>query len=163
MWSYGHVFLITTSVRCICWHFVQNSHFYKGLSDQKKAFDHFSFGSFLNFLPTERVSRAKGVLTRVVRLAQKYLLDPMGRQKTEEKGSQTQTKPKQHSPAPGRVVRSRTSTSMTRTQVKVCFKLWLCSLFHFDQHNLLAWVVILCFIYEWIMHLAKLSGAELGR
>lgn len=101
----------------------------QGLADQTKAFDHFSFGSFLNFLPTERVSRAKGVLTRVVRLAQRYLLDPMGRQKTEEKGSQTQTKPKQRSPAPGRVVRSRTSTSMTQAQVKLWFKRGLCSLF----------------------------------
>ncbi|XP_027128149.1 TBC1 domain family member 10A isoform X1 [Larimichthys crocea] len=61
--------------------------------------------------PAEKdsVTRAKSVLTRVVRLAQRYLLAPMGRQRAEEK----QTKPRQRSPAPGRVFRSRTSASLT--------------------------------------------------
>uniref|UniRef100_A0A8C4HZV7 Si:ch211-266k8.4 n=1 Tax=Dicentrarchus labrax TaxID=13489 RepID=A0A8C4HZV7_DICLA len=70
--------------------------------------------------PTEKVSvtRAKGVLTRVMRLAQRYLLDPMGRQRVEEKGSQTQTKPRQRSPAPGRVFKSRTSASLTQAQIR---------------------------------------------
>ncbi|XP_035520322.1 uncharacterized protein si:ch211-266k8.4 [Morone saxatilis] len=70
--------------------------------------------------PTEKdsVTRAKGVLTRVMRLAQRYLLDPMGRQRVEEKGSQTQTKPRQRSPAPGRVFKSRTSASLTQAQIR---------------------------------------------
>ncbi|XP_076590118.1 uncharacterized protein LOC143322667 [Chaetodon auriga] len=70
--------------------------------------------------PTEKdsVTRAKGVLTRVMRLAQRYLLDPMGRQRSEEKGSQMQTMPRQRSPAPGRVFRSRTSSSLTQAQIR---------------------------------------------
>ncbi|XP_070828986.1 TBC1 domain family member 10B [Chaetodon trifascialis] len=70
--------------------------------------------------PTEKdsVTRAKGVLTRVMRLAQRYLLDPMGRQRSEEKGSQKQTMPRQRSPAPGRVFRSRTSASLTQAQIR---------------------------------------------
>ncbi|XP_044049989.1 USP6 N-terminal-like protein isoform X1 [Siniperca chuatsi] len=66
----------------------------------------------------DSVTRAKSVLTRVVHLAQRYLLDPMGRQRVEEKGSQTQAKPKQHSPAPGRVFRSQTSASLTQAQIR---------------------------------------------
>lgn len=70
-------------------------------------------------LPSDSVTRAKGVLTRVMRLAQRYLLDPMGRQRagTETK---TQTRSRQRSPAPGRVFRSRTSASLTQAQVKLC-------------------------------------------
>ncbi|XP_073328473.1 uncharacterized protein [Pagrus major] len=70
--------------------------------------------------PTEKdsVTRAKGVLTRVMRLAQRYLLDPMGRQRAEEKASQTQTRSRQRSPAPGRVFRSRTSASLTQAQIR---------------------------------------------
>lgn len=60
------------------------------------------------------LSRAKGVLTRVVRLAQRYLVNPM---RSEEKGaSQRQTKPRQHSPR--RASRSRVSASLTQTQIK---------------------------------------------
>ncbi|XP_035013787.2 rab GTPase-activating protein 1 [Hippoglossus stenolepis] len=68
--------------------------------------------------PTEKdsVTRAKSVLTRVMRLAQRYLIDPMGRQRTEEKSSQVKTR--QRSPAPGRVFRSRTSTSLTKAQIR---------------------------------------------
>lgn len=71
-------------------------------------------------LPSDSVTRAKGVLTRVMRLAQRYLLDPMGRQRAGEKASQTQTRSRQRSPAPGRVFRSRTSASLTQAQVKLC-------------------------------------------
>lgn len=55
----------------------------------------------------------------MLRLAQRYLLDPMGRQKAEEKSAQTQAKPRQHSPAPGQVFRSRNLASLTRVQVKL--------------------------------------------
>ncbi|XP_075898871.1 uncharacterized protein LOC142899250 [Nelusetta ayraudi] len=65
----------------------------------------------------DSVSRAKGVLTRVVRLAQRYLVNPMSKQRSEEKGaSQRQTKPRQHSPR--RVNRSRVSASLTQAQIK---------------------------------------------
>ncbi|KAM8750579.1 uncharacterized protein AB9X84_012414 [Acanthopagrus schlegelii] len=66
----------------------------------------------------DSVTRAKGVLTRVMRLAQRYLLDPMGRQRAGEKASQTQTRSRQRSPAPGRVLRSRTSASLTQAQIR---------------------------------------------
>ncbi|KAI3371687.1 hypothetical protein L3Q82_024246 [Scortum barcoo] len=66
---------------------------------------------------TEKVTRAKSVLTRVMRLAQRYVLDPMGRQRVEERGCETQTKPRQRSPAPGRVFKSRTSASLTQAQI----------------------------------------------
>lgn len=92
--------------------------------------NHGFFLFFFFFFHADSVSRAKGVLTRVVRLAQRYLLDPMGRQRAEEKASQTQTKPRQCSPPPGRVIRSRTSASLTQAQVKLCYKHWLCSSIH---------------------------------
>ncbi|XP_034541914.1 uncharacterized protein si:ch211-266k8.4 isoform X1 [Notolabrus celidotus] len=57
----------------------------------------------------------KRVLSRVMHLAQRYLLNPMSRQGVKEKSSQTQAKPKQRSPA--RVFRSRTSASLSRVQV----------------------------------------------
>ncbi|XP_038562722.1 carabin-like isoform X1 [Micropterus salmoides] len=63
-------------------------------------------------------TRAKSVLTRVMRLAQRYLLDPMGRQRVEEKDSQTEAKPRQRSPAPGRVFKSLTSASLTQAQIR---------------------------------------------
>ncbi|XP_040894084.1 rab GTPase-activating protein 1 [Toxotes jaculatrix] len=66
----------------------------------------------------DSVAGAKSVLTRVMRLAQRYLLDPMGRQRAEEKSSQTQAKSRQRSPALGRVFRSRTSASQTQAQVR---------------------------------------------
>ncbi|XP_018559691.1 TBC1 domain family member 10B isoform X2 [Lates calcarifer] len=66
----------------------------------------------------DSVAGAKSVLTRVLRLAQRYLLDPMGRQKAEEKSAQTQAKPRQHSPAPGQVFRSRNLASLTRVQIR---------------------------------------------
>lgn len=70
---------------------------------------------------TETVSvvGSKGVLTRMMRLAQRYLLDPMGRKRTEgARPSQTQAKPRQRSPAPGRVFRNRTSSSLTQAQIR---------------------------------------------
>ncbi|XP_070686388.1 carabin isoform X2 [Pempheris klunzingeri] len=66
----------------------------------------------------DSVTGPKSVLTRVMRLAQRYLLDPMGRQTVEEKGSQTQDKPRHRSPAPGRVFRGRTSASLTQAQIQ---------------------------------------------
>ncbi|CAB1448129.1 unnamed protein product [Pleuronectes platessa] len=68
--------------------------------------------------PTEKdsVTRAKSVLSRVMRLAQRYLIDPMGRQRTEDKSSQV--KSRQRSPGPGRVLRSRTSASLTKAQIR---------------------------------------------
>ncbi|XP_034541916.1 small G protein signaling modulator 3 isoform X2 [Notolabrus celidotus] len=58
----------------------------------------------------------KRVLSRVMHLAQRYLLNPMSRQGVKEKSSQTQAKPKQRSPA--RVFRSRTSASLSRVQTR---------------------------------------------
>ncbi|AWP08946.1 putative rab GTPase-activating protein 1-like [Scophthalmus maximus] len=75
----------------------------------------------------DSVAGAKSVLTRVMRLAQRYLSNPMGRQRAEEKSSQTHSKPRQRSPAPGRVFRSRTSASQTKAQyknVRVIMNLW---------------------------------------
>ncbi|KAF0040921.1 hypothetical protein F2P81_006819 [Scophthalmus maximus] len=66
----------------------------------------------------DSVAGAKSVLTRVMRLAQRYLSNPMGRQRAEEKSSQTHSKPRQRSPAPGRVFRSRTSASQTKAQIR---------------------------------------------
>ncbi|XP_042267278.1 rab GTPase-activating protein 1 [Thunnus maccoyii] len=64
------------------------------------------------------VTGAKSVLTRVLHLAQRYLLDPMGRQRVEVRSSQTQARPRQRSPAPGRVFRSRTSASLPQVQIR---------------------------------------------
>ncbi|XP_028264189.1 TBC1 domain family member 10B isoform X2 [Parambassis ranga] len=61
---------------------------------------------------------AKSVLTRVIRLAQRYLFDPMGRQRVEESSSQTQVRPRQRSPAAGCALRSRTSASLTQARAK---------------------------------------------
>ncbi|TNN73989.1 hypothetical protein EYF80_015810 [Liparis tanakae] len=66
---------------------------------------------------TVSVAGSKGVLTRMMRLAQRYLLDPMGRKRAEgARPSQTQAKPRQRSPAPGRVFRNRSSSSLTQAQ-----------------------------------------------
>ncbi|XP_054476518.1 carabin [Anoplopoma fimbria] len=64
------------------------------------------------------VTGTKSVLNRAMCLAQRYLLDPIGRKRAEAKGSQTQAKPRQRSPAPGRVFRIRTSASLTQAQVR---------------------------------------------
>ncbi|KAM3870236.1 uncharacterized protein ACN63O_005371 [Diretmus argenteus] len=66
----------------------------------------------------DSITRAKSVLTRVMRLAQRYLLDPVGRQRVEEKGSQTQTRAKQSSPVARRFFKSRTSASLTQAQIR---------------------------------------------
>ncbi|XP_074533292.1 uncharacterized protein LOC141796205 [Halichoeres trimaculatus] len=58
----------------------------------------------------------KRVLSRVLHLAQRYLLNPVSRQGAEDKGSQTQAKPKQRSPA--QVFRSRTTASLTQVQIR---------------------------------------------
>ncbi|KAM3609155.1 uncharacterized protein V6R79_010289 [Siganus canaliculatus] len=68
--------------------------------------------------PTGKVTRAKGVLTRVMHLAQRYLLDPMSRQRVDEDSRQTQAKPGHHTTAPGRTLRNRTSASLTLVQIK---------------------------------------------
>ncbi|XP_069571299.1 serine/arginine repetitive matrix protein 2-like [Brachyistius frenatus] len=65
-----------------------------------------------------KVPGAKSVLTRVLRLAQRYLSDPMGRQRDQEKAPQTQPRPRQQSPAAGRLLRSRTPASLTRAQMR---------------------------------------------
>ncbi|XP_005449415.1 TBC1 domain family member 10B [Oreochromis niloticus] len=69
---------------------------------------------------TEKVTLpgAVNILTRVMRLAQRHLLDPMGRQRVEKKTSQTQAAPRQQSPATGRFCRSRTSASLTQAQIR---------------------------------------------
>ncbi|XP_029290067.1 LOW QUALITY PROTEIN: uncharacterized protein LOC115009902 [Cottoperca gobio] len=67
---------------------------------------------------TDSVTGAKSLLTRVVRLAQRYLLDPMSRHRVEVKSSQTQNKPRQRSPALGHVFKSRTSASLTQAQMR---------------------------------------------
>ncbi|XP_029993303.1 rab GTPase-activating protein 1 [Sphaeramia orbicularis] len=69
-----------------------------------------------NTAKKESLTGAKSVLTRVLHLAQRYLLDPMTRQKVEDRTSQTHTRTKQHSPAPGRGLRGR--TSLTQSQVR---------------------------------------------
>ncbi|XP_005928425.1 TBC1 domain family member 12 isoform X2 [Haplochromis burtoni] len=61
---------------------------------------------------------AVNILTRVMRLAQRHLLDPMGRQRVEKKSSQTQAAPRQQSPATGRFCGSRTSASLTQAQIR---------------------------------------------
>lgn len=58
-------------------------------------------------------SGAKSVLSRVLHLAQRYLLDPMGRQR-DDKLPAAQTKSQQCSPVSGRVFRSRTSASIAQ-------------------------------------------------
>lgn len=73
----------------------------------------------LYFLPTVTLPGAVNILTRVMRLAQRHLLDPMGRQRVEKKSSQTQAAPRQQSPATGRFCGSRTSASLTQAQVKL--------------------------------------------
>ncbi|KAM9753436.1 uncharacterized protein ACNS7B_006722 isoform 2-T2 [Menidia menidia] len=54
------------------------------------------------------------LLTRVVRMAQRYFLDPSGRQNVQEKSSQPETAPRQRSPGCG--FRSRTSASLPHAQ-----------------------------------------------
>lgn len=70
------------------------------------------------FLPPVTLPGAVNILTRVMRLAQRHLLDPMGRQRVEKKSSQTQAAPRQQSPATGRFCRSRTSASLTQAQIR---------------------------------------------
>ncbi|XP_041853843.1 TBC1 domain family member 10A [Melanotaenia boesemani] len=62
------------------------------------------------------VPGAMSVLTRVMRMAQRYIFDPMGRHHVEEKSSHTLTMPRQQSP--GHVFQSRTSASLTQAQVR---------------------------------------------
>ncbi|KAK2841845.1 hypothetical protein Q5P01_012045 [Channa striata] len=58
------------------------------------------------------------VLTRVMRLAQRYLLEPMGRQRVEERSSHKQPKSRHRSPTHGGGFRSWTSASLTQSQLK---------------------------------------------
>ncbi|XP_035980451.1 rab GTPase-activating protein 1 [Fundulus heteroclitus] len=57
------------------------------------------------------------LLTRVMRLAQRYLFSPFGQQGVKEKYSQTQAVPRPQSPR--RVFRSRTSSSFTQAQTRL--------------------------------------------
>ncbi|KAK0132593.1 USP6 N-terminal-like protein [Merluccius polli] len=61
----------------------------------------------------DAVGGSKSVLTRVLRLAQRYLLDPAARRWAEQK-----TQPRQTSPAPGPLHhKSRVSTSLTKARM----------------------------------------------
>ncbi|XP_014900705.1 uncharacterized protein LOC106955196 isoform X1 [Poecilia latipinna] len=57
------------------------------------------------------------LLTRVLRMAHRYLLSPLGREGVEEKCSQTLAVPRRRSP--GRVFRRRASASFTLAQVRL--------------------------------------------
>ncbi|KAM4618299.1 uncharacterized protein ACJ7VT_007709 [Polymixia lowei] len=65
----------------------------------------------------DSVTGARSVLARVLRLAQRYL-DPAGRQRAEQKGSQTQVRPGQTSPVSGPFSKSRISASLRQAQVR---------------------------------------------
>ncbi|KAI9523066.1 hypothetical protein NQZ68_031155 [Dissostichus eleginoides] len=67
---------------------------------------------------TDSITGAKTLLSRMMRVAQRYLLDPMGRQKAEEKTSQTQAKPRQRASTLGRVFKGRISASLTQAQMR---------------------------------------------
>ncbi|KAI4825436.1 hypothetical protein KUCAC02_021116, partial [Chaenocephalus aceratus] len=67
---------------------------------------------------TDSITGAKTLLSRMMRMAQRYLLDPMGRQKAEEKTSQTQAKPRQRASPLGRVFKGRISASLTQAQMR---------------------------------------------
>ncbi|XP_061578499.1 growth hormone-regulated TBC protein 1-A isoform X2 [Cololabis saira] len=56
------------------------------------------------------------VLTRIMRMAQRYLCNPMGKQRVEEKSSQPQATPRRQSPST--VYRSQTSASVTQSQME---------------------------------------------
>ncbi|KAF3854142.1 hypothetical protein F7725_022197 [Dissostichus mawsoni] len=67
---------------------------------------------------SDSITGAKTLLSRMMRVAQRYLLDPMGRQKAEEKTSQTQAKPRQRASTLGRVFKGRISASLTQAQMR---------------------------------------------
>ncbi|CAL8263351.1 unnamed protein product [Merluccius merluccius] len=68
----------------------------------------------MNTFNKNAVGGSKSVLTRVLRLAQRYLLDPAARRWAEQK-----TQPRQTSPAPGPLHhKSRVSTSLTKARAK---------------------------------------------
>lgn len=73
----------------------------------------------LLFFFTDSITGAKSVLTRVLHLAQRYLLDPVGRQRAGVKGSQTQNRSRQASPARGQFLRGQTSASLTQARVRL--------------------------------------------
>lgn len=64
----------------------------------------------------DSITGAKSVLSRVLCLAQRYLLGPLGLQRVEAKGSQSQTR--HNSPAAGRVFMNQTSASLTQAQIR---------------------------------------------
>ncbi|KAF3689195.1 USP6 N-terminal-like protein Related to the N-terminus of tre [Channa argus] len=66
----------------------------------------------------DSVTGAVSVFSRVMSLAQRYLLEPMSRQRVEERSSHTQAKTRQRSPTRGRCFRSRTSITLTQSQIK---------------------------------------------
>ncbi|XP_055011507.1 uncharacterized protein si:ch211-266k8.4 [Boleophthalmus pectinirostris] len=65
----------------------------------------------------ERDSGGRGVLSRVLHLAQRFLLDPIGLQR-EDKKTRAQSRSQPLSPASGRSIRSKTSASLTQTQIR---------------------------------------------
>ncbi|KAK5928550.1 hypothetical protein CgunFtcFv8_013604 [Champsocephalus gunnari] len=67
---------------------------------------------------TDSITGAKTLLSRMMLMAQRYLLDPMGRQKAEEKTSQTQANPRQRASTLGRVFKGRISASLTQAQMR---------------------------------------------
>lgn len=69
------------------------------------------------FPHADTVPGGVSLLTRVMRVARRYLLRPLGRQGVEEKCSQTLAVPRHRSP--GHVFRSRASASFTQAQVKI--------------------------------------------
>ncbi|XP_029909841.1 rab GTPase-activating protein 1 [Myripristis murdjan] len=65
----------------------------------------------------DSITGAKSVLTRVLHLAQRYLLDPVGRQRAGVKGSQTQNRSRQASPARGQFLKGQMSASLTQARI----------------------------------------------
>ncbi|KAK7892052.1 hypothetical protein WMY93_024015 [Mugilogobius chulae] len=68
-----------------------------------------------NALPSssEKDSGGRGVLSRVLHMAKRFLLDPINRQREDKKSSSVSW-----SPASGRGIRSKTSASLTQVQIR---------------------------------------------
>ncbi|XP_055078594.1 uncharacterized protein si:ch211-266k8.4 isoform X2 [Periophthalmus magnuspinnatus] len=62
-------------------------------------------------------SVGKGVLSRVLHLAQRFLLEPIGRQR-EDKKTRTQSGSQPQSPSSGQGIRGKTSASLTQAQIR---------------------------------------------
>lgn len=66
---------------------------------------------------TEKDSGSRGVLSRFLHLAQRFLLDPLSRQR-EDKKTKAQSRSQPRSPASRRGFRSKTSASLTQAQIR---------------------------------------------